>query len=430
MGNADSGGEGMTRETVPARDRKVTRGSKVTKGSAARVLMYSHDTMGLGHLRRCRAIAHAMVEDNPGLSVLILSGSPIIGSFDFRTRVDFVRIPGVIKLRNGDYTSLSLHLDIEETVALRTAIIQHTAEAFDPDLFIVDKEPLGLRGEVKDTLELLKARGTPLVLGMRDVMDEPELLEQEWERKKVLPALQDLYDEVWVYGVKEVCDPYDGLDIPAEIKLKTRYTGYLRRHVPRIQTATTAMPFGDDPFILVTAGGGGDGEQVMDWVLRAYEEDQQLPYPALLVLGPFMAQEQQQEFMERADKLDRVQAITFDSRIETLMSRCAGIVAMGGYNTFCEILSFDKRSIVVPRTEPRLEQYIRARRAEELGLLRMLVDDGDRDPRQMAEALRGLPSQKTPSQANSVAMLNGLDRVGQLLHRWIDRRGAAARRIA
>ncbi|MEQ9330022.1 MAG: hypothetical protein RIG56_01565, partial [Thalassobaculum sp.] len=60
----------------------------------ARVLMYSHDTLGLGHLRRCRAIAHALVEADPGLSVLILSGSPIIGSFDFRTRVDFVRIPG------------------------------------------------------------------------------------------------------------------------------------------------------------------------------------------------------------------------------------------------------------------------------------------------------------------------------------------------
>ncbi len=72
----------------------------------ARVLIYSHDTFGLGHLRRCRAIAHSLVERFKGLSVLILSGSPIIGSFDFRARVDFVRIPGVIKLHNGEYKSL------------------------------------------------------------------------------------------------------------------------------------------------------------------------------------------------------------------------------------------------------------------------------------------------------------------------------------
>ncbi len=154
----------------------------------ARILIYSHDTFGLGHLRRCRAIAHALVEHNKELSVLILSGSPIIGSFDFRARVDFVRVPGVIKLRNGDYTSLNLLIDIEETLAMRASIIQHTAKMFDPDIFIVDKEPLGLRGEVQDTLKMLKERGVPLVLGLRDVMDEPGLLAPEWKRKNVIPA--------------------------------------------------------------------------------------------------------------------------------------------------------------------------------------------------------------------------------------------------
>src|SRR5258705_8396530 len=91
-----------------------------------RILIYSHDSFGLGHLRRCRTIAHALVERFKDVSVLILSGSPIIGSFDYRARVDFVRVPGVIKLRNGEYTSLNLHIDIEETLKLRGSIIEHT----------------------------------------------------------------------------------------------------------------------------------------------------------------------------------------------------------------------------------------------------------------------------------------------------------------
>ena len=384
-----------------------------------RILMYSHDTLGLGHLRRCRAIAHSLVEMDPDVSVLIISGSPIIGSFDFRTRVDFVRVPGVIKLRNGDYTSLSLHMDVEDTVNLRSSIINHTAEAFDPDLFIVDKEPLGLRGEVRDTLLMLKERGTPLVLGLRDVMDEPAALAPEWERKKVLPALRDLYDEIWVYGREEICDPLEGLDIPAAVRSKMRYTGYLRREASSAPAPKPNIPFADDPFLLVTAGGGGDGEPVMDWVLRAYEHDSELPYPALLVLGPFMPYEQQTEFMDRASRLDRVHAITFDSRIESLMSRCAGIVAMGGYNTFCEILSFDKRALIVPRTEPRLEQYIRAKKAEEWGLLGMLVDDGDRSPRAMADALRLLPSRKRPSEASNVDLLGGLENVQNFVRKHL-----------
>ena len=389
-------------------------------GGPARVLMYSHDSMGLGHLRRCREIAHSLVEDASQLSVLILSGSPIIGSFDFRTRVDFVRIPGVIKLRNGDYTSLNLHLDVEETLKLRESIIHHTADTFDPDLFIVDKEPWGLRGEVTETLEMLKERDTPLVLGLRDVMDEPTALVPEWERKKVLPALEDLYDEVWVYGMKQICDPFDGLDMPASVRMKTRYTGYLRRRVPSVGTASH-LPMTEDPFILVTAGGGGDGDGLMDWVLRAYERDPDLPYPALLVLGPFMSQENQADFMERAAELDRVNVITFDSRIESLMARAAGMVSMGGYNTFCEILSFDKRALIVPRTEPRLEQYIRAQRAEELGMVSMLVDDGDRDPGRMAAALRRLPSQPKPSEQLSPEVLGGLEEVNTLARRWLKR---------
>src|SRR5258706_6440148 len=165
-----------------------------------RVLIYSHDSFGLGHLRRCRAIANSLVDADPAVSILILSGSPIIGSFDFRSRVDFVRVPGVIKLRNGEYVSLNLHIDIDETLAMRSSIIRHTADIFDPDLLIVDKEPLGLRGEVRDTLDLLQRRGTALVLGLRDVMDDPEALESEWERKQAVPALAEYYDEIWVYG--------------------------------------------------------------------------------------------------------------------------------------------------------------------------------------------------------------------------------------
>src|SRR5581483_6036249 len=129
------GPQGKTGGTPVGYEIHEARGSRPGRGP--RILIYSHDTMGLGHLRRCRAIAHALVERDKDLAVLILSGSPIIGSFDFKARVDFVRMPGVIKLRNGEYTSLNLHIDIEETLALRASIVKHTAEIFDPDLFIV-----------------------------------------------------------------------------------------------------------------------------------------------------------------------------------------------------------------------------------------------------------------------------------------------------
>ena len=401
-----------------------------TTRNNARILIYSHDTFGLGHLRRCRAIAHALVEHNKELSVLILTGSPIIGSFDFRARVDFVRVPGVIKLRNGDYTSLSLLIDIEETLAMRASIIQHTAKMFDPDIFIVDKEPLGLRGEVQDTLKMLKERGVPLVLGLRDVMDEPGLLAPEWKRKNVIPAVRDLYDDIWVYGLPQICDPLEGVELPKSVRQKMTYTGYLGRSLPQKGMPPTPLQKITEPFILVTVGGGGDGEAIIDWVLRAYESDAQLPYPALLVLGPFMQSERQTEFLARAAKLKNVEGITFEAQMEALMARAIGVVAMGGYNTFCEILSFDKRAIIVPRTAPRMEQYIRAARAQELGLVSMLLDDKQRDPYTMATALRQLPQQQLPSHVVVPGLLDGDININRLADQLLVRGRQDALRVA
>ncbi len=394
-------------------DRRLTH-----RRPHSRVLIYSHDTFGLGHLRRCLAIAHSLVEHDPGMSVLILSGSPIIGSFEFAERVDFVRIPGVIKLSDGDYTSLKLRIDVTETLAMRASIIEHTAAIFDPDLFLVDKEPLGLRGEVRGTLERLKARGTPLALGLRDVLDEPGQLAPEWERKNVEPALTDLYDTIWVYGLPQVCNPLDGLDLPQSVHDKVTYTGYLRRHLPDARYQPVS-PFAKRPFILVTPGGGGDGDGLVDWVLRAYEAEatggRRLDHPALLVLGPFMQRERQAEFIARAGALDRVETTTFEVHLEALMHQAVGVVAMGGYNTFCEILSFDKRALLVPRERPRREQVIRAQQAGALGLVRMLPAGRSDDTDAMAAALNALASQPRPSEVVVPRLLDGLTKVNHLV---------------
>ncbi|MDX1710488.1 MAG: glycosyltransferase [Rhodovibrionaceae bacterium] len=385
----------------------------------ARILIYSHDSFGLGHLRRCRAIAHSLVDRFKGLSVLILSGSPIVGSFDYRARVDFVRIPGVIKHHNGEYTSLSLHIDVEQTLAIRSAIIRQTAEVFAPDLCLVDKEPLGLMGEMRETLAMLKHRGTRLALGLRDVMDDGTMLAREWERKRVLPALKELYDDIWIYGLGEIWQTLEGIELPEDVRRKIVYTGYLPRTVgPAQGVRSQAVP--DEPFILVTPGGGGDGIDMIDWVISAYEQDPNIPYHALVVTGPFMPSTRQQDFVNRAAVLDKVHTMTFDAHIETLMKEAVGIVAMGGYNTFCEILSLDKPALLVPRSVPRREQLIRARRASEIGLVRMLDGDGPRDPAEMAEALRVLPDQKRPSSVAIPGLLGGLDTVTRLVKEAVE----------
>ena len=382
-----------------------------------RVLIYSHDSFGLGHVSRCRTIANALVEADESVSVLILSGSPMIGSYEFHSGIDFVRVPGVVKQLSGDYDSANLRVGVEHTMEMRTRIIRDTADIFRPDLFIVDKEPLGLRGEVGPALRLLKERGTPLVLGLRDVMDDPAALAQEWERKKIVPALRDLYDEIWIYGLPQINKPLTGIDVPPSVRHKMVYTGYLHRELPLHADIPHEIEEIDCPFILVTSGGGGDGEDLVDWVLAAYEHDPNIPYGAVIVFGPFMSATARESFKDRAARFKNIRTLTFTNNLGALMQRAAGVVAMGGYNTFCEILSFDKRAIIVPRTKPRLEQFIRARAARNIGLVEMLDADGEkgRDPQAMATALRQLPQQGLPSDVVVPGLLDGLGNVWRLV---------------
>ncbi|MGI9394896.1 MAG: glycosyltransferase family protein [Boseongicola sp.] len=383
----------------------------------ARILMYSHDTFGLGHLRRCRTIAHSLVEDFHGVNVMIISGSSIAGAFDYRARVDFVKIPSVIKLRNGDYTSLARHIDLNDTLTMRRSIIRHTAETFRPDIFIVDKEPMGLRGEVEETLEYLKTKDTKLVLGLREVMDAPHLLDSEWKHSEIMQKIDKYYDSIWVYGPPDFYDPLVGLDVPAEVRSKMEFVGFLQRSVFKEEGAGH-RPKGD--YILVTTGGGGDGSDLIHDVIHAYQEDPTLTHPAVIVLGPFMSVNQRRKLIKKGGKIPHIRVIEFDNRMEELVAGASAVVAMGGYNTYCEILSFDKPALIVPRMRPREEQLIRARRAADLGLIDMLLPGEAADPLRLAAALKELPDRSPPSESKAALKLEGLPHISKLVATWLE----------
>ncbi len=371
-----------------------------------RVVLYSHDTFGLGHLRRSRALATALTEANVAASAIILTGSPVAGRFAFPERVDHVRLPGVTKLSDGSYVSQTLGMDIDATTHLRAGIIRSAIEHYQPDLLIVDKEPTGFRGELLPTLEWLPSQGkTNVVLGLRDVLDEPDVLAAEWERKGALAATEAFYDEIWVYGPRSVYDPTEGLALSPDVRARLHWTGYLRR------TMSEPIEPAPEPYILITPGGGGDGAAMVDLVLSAYEQDPNLGPRAMLVYGPFLSGDIREDFETRVAALGgRVVAVGFDAQIEALFTHAQGVVCMGGYNTFCELLSFDQRAVIIPRTVPRLEQWIRASRAEELGLVRMLDEKRDGlTTHAMINAIRGLPEQRKPSQAGADGLLDGLD---------------------
>ena len=204
----------------------------MARNSTYNILMYSHDTYGLGHIRRTMAIAANLL--GPRVNILILTGSPIAGRFSFPDQIDFVRIPGMIKKTNEDYQPLSIKINPHHALDIRKSIITATAKTFQPHLFIVDKEPFGLKSEVLPTLQWLKRSrpATRTILGMRDIMDDAPTVKQDWKEKGIYKVLEELYSEIWVYGIQDYYDPIAEYDIADTISRKIHFTGYIPRKVP------------------------------------------------------------------------------------------------------------------------------------------------------------------------------------------------------
>lgn len=329
------------------------------------ILMYSHDTYGLGHIRRTMAIASHLKTRH--INILILTGSPIAGRFSFPEQIDFVRIPGMIKKTNDEYLPLSIKINPRHALDIRKKIITATAKAFQPHLFIVDKEPLGLKKEVLPTLKWIRRclPKTQTILGLRDIMDDAETVKKDWADKGVYDSLDKLYTEIWIYGMQDFYDPVKEYDIPKETSQKIQFTGYIPRKIPgkeavrKLRKDLGIKKY--EKLVVVTTGGGGDGSAVMDTYLSMLEfETRPHLFKSILITGPFMPKEERKRIFKRAKPLG-IHTFHFYRQMEKIFAAADLVVSMGGYNTLCEILSQGTVNLVVPRETPRREQLIRAR---------------------------------------------------------------------
>jgi predicted glycosyltransferase/nucleoside-diphosphate-sugar epimerase len=350
-----------------------------------RLLLYGHDTYGLGHLRRNLTLADGLTREFPDLSILLLTGSPAAQHFALPANVDYVKLPSVVKVADEDYQAQTLHLQAGEIARLRSALIREAVSGFAPDAILVDHAPAGMKGELLPALEELRHVNphARVALGLRDIVDEPEVVRRNWTERGIYDILDSFYDAILVYGVPPVMDVIVAYRLPAAVAAKSRYCGYL----PRAQSPTDPMAVRsayctgdehlvDEHLVLVTAGGGGDGYRLLSTYLLAVSEGG-IPSPtaSVIVTGPFMAARERAELDAVAAGQPHVRLLTFTDDMLGLMQAADVVVCMGGYNTICEVLSAGVPAIVVPRVAPRREQLLRARAFAELGLVATLPPD-------------------------------------------------------
>lgn len=319
-----------------------------------RFLLYSHDTYGLGHLRRSTLLADAIVHADPHHEVLIVTGSPQAQAFSLPDRVDSLKLPAATKDPAGTYQPRKLGGSIRELVELRSAVLMAALDHYAPEVIVVDHAPLGMAGELIPMLDRYGRTpcGPRLVLGLRDIIDDADQVDRDWRRSGVWDRL-DRYDDILVYGDPRVLTTAVELDLASRVDATVTSTGYVAPAMPEPSAEA-------EPFLLVTPGGGGDGQVMLRRYLDAVEAGATAGLGSVIVTGPLMSSTRRDELVDRARGLASVEIIEFSDDMRSLIASASGVVSMAGYNTVVEELAADVPALLVPRCRPRLEQHIRA----------------------------------------------------------------------
>ena len=321
-----------------------------------RFLFYSHDSYGLGHFRRSSLLAAGVVGADPDNEVLIVTGSPRAQAFRQPERVDTIKLPTATKNDRGGYQPRKLASGIDALVRMRSAVIGAAATSYEPDVVVVDHSPIGMAGELRPLLDRYGVAGSRrprLVLGLRDIIDDASTVRQGWTRDGIWDYV-DRYDQIAVYGDDQILTTANELGLASRGSAEVIHTGYLAPTMPDA--------IGSEPYLLVTAGGGGDGQALMRAYLSAVEAGAVSGLRSIVVTGPLMSAGRRAELLVRCEALANVEVLDFATNMRSLIASAAGVVSMGGYNTVVEELAAGVPTLLIPRHTPRLEQTIRAQR--------------------------------------------------------------------
>jgi predicted glycosyltransferase len=357
------------------------------QGKPPKILIVSNEILGLGHIRIALRLSAQIQAELTDVSVLLLTASPMAEAFQLPKGLDVIKIPIVARSEDSlksVYRSVQLPLPFNEVKKLRQRIIWETAQTYRPDLLLVDYRPAGVDGELLPTLRALKRkRQATLVLLLRDILGDPNVVRARWQADQTMSALEE-YDEIWVYGCQTIYDPIREYQFPDTIARKIRFCGYLDIEplvVPGRDIRHT-LGIADQLLVLVTIGNGRVGSSVLDAYLGALKQlPNDLDVFSLIVGGPELPPEQyeiidqQCRVMSTECSRRRFYFVRFLPELLHYMGAADLVISLGGYNTVTEILRLEKRAIVVPYVPRSKEQLIRASLMERLGLVQTVHPD-------------------------------------------------------
>jgi predicted glycosyltransferase len=273
--------------------------------------------------------------------------------------------------------------------------------------------PHGAMGELLPALEAMKHFGlhTKNVLGLRDILDSPEVTINRWQVEGAYDVIERFYARILVFGMQDVYDVAEKYQLPESATKKVYYCGYVanldsERNAYSIRARFLAGKPADTRLIVVMAGGGADAYAMMNTLIEALPkvlEDQ--PCSVAVITGPFMPVELIADLERGAGRLP-IQMFEAVTDATSYISAADLVIAMAGYNTSVEILRTKTPAILIPRAGPSAEQRTRARLFSEKRWVDM-IDPDELTPDNLAQRISSHLIHPNGSKPGSLPNLSG-----------------------
>jgi predicted glycosyltransferase len=382
-------------------------------GQGLRIAIYSQDGFGLGHMQRTTSIAWELYRLRPEASILTFSDSQLGQFFPISPHHDYIKLPSIAKEGPGNWKATHLRMSFPEILQLRKELISNTLLNYAPDIFLVDHMPHGAMGELLPALDAMKHFGlhTKNVLGLRDILDSPEVTINRWQVEGAYDVIERFYARILVFGMQDVYDVAEKYQLPESATKKVYYCGYVanldsERNAYSIRARFLAGQPADTRLIVVMAGGGADAHTMMSTLIEALPkvlEDQ--PCSVAVITGPFMPVELIADLERGVGRLP-IQMFEAVTDSTSYISAADLVIAMAGYNTSVEILRTKTPAILVPRAGPSAEQRTRARLFSEKRWVDM-VDPDELTPENLAQRISSHLMHPNGSKPSTLPNLSG-----------------------
>lgn len=344
--------------------------------SIRRILVYTHNSIGLGHAFRTLAVITGIRKWRPDIDFLVLSGTSIPQIF-FRAGIEVIKLPSVkLDIDRKDSPMQSRYLmgfELEEIFDFRQTLIMASFNFFQPDALIIEHN---MTGQMSELIPLLMKKwmrkGGPmdftLVHICRGIMKWVPLLRIPYQNPRHRSEsinIGSLYDFMYVLEDRQVIDinkQFLGND--PELEKKITYLGKItnkaRNELSSRHEALERFGLPDRKTILISLG---RNHRVCDLSLKLIELFRETgiagEYQIVMILDPYLDEGSAGALKHHASTRE-VRFLTFVPDLVDLVYNSELVVARAGYNTVNEILLTGVRAVLIPESHGGGEQEMRA----------------------------------------------------------------------